>query len=104
MTLFLGQKIKYERNRRGITVPELAKKIQSSATYIWQLENDVVLKPSVHSVAKIAKVFHLPIEYFVDDRIKTPSGFTATILQGVVKLSVEKQVKLAGFLSAIERE
>ena len=65
MASLLGDKIKKLRNDKKLTLDELAKKTNSSKSYIWELENKSIAKPSAEKLAAIAAVLGVTSEYLV---------------------------------------
>lgn len=62
----LNEKIKKYRNIRGLTLEELAKKVGSSKSYMWQLENDPKIKPSVQLITKISEALDATVDFLMD--------------------------------------
>lgn len=63
----LGEKIRAERKRLKLTLEELADKIGASKSYVWELENRPVVRPSAEKMTKLAEVFGAPVEFLLDD-------------------------------------
>jgi transcriptional regulator with XRE-family HTH domain len=61
----LGEKIKKLRNDKGLTLDELAKVTSSSKSYIWELENKSISKPSAEKLIKIANILGVTTEYLM---------------------------------------
>ena len=55
MANVLGAKIKELRKHKGLTLEQLAEKIGSGKSYIWEIENKGVKRPSAEKLAAIAK-------------------------------------------------
>jgi len=51
----IGDKIKLLRNKQGLTQDELARKSDLPYTTLTKIETDVITKPSIQTVMKIAK-------------------------------------------------
>lgn len=58
----LGRKIKELRNLKGWSQDALARRANIPYTTLTKVEIGVIKKPSVYTIAKIAKVFQIPIE------------------------------------------
>ncbi len=58
----IGDNIKKIRNRLGLTQDELVRKSGVKHTTLTKIESNVVLKPTVQTVAKIAKALGVAIE------------------------------------------
>jgi len=63
----LGRKIRELRKEKGLTLDELAAKTDSSKSYIWDLENKPVARPSGEKLARIAGVLGVTPEFLLDD-------------------------------------
>ena len=63
----LSEKIKEARQKKQLTLDELAKAVESSKSYIWQIEKDPQKKPSFDLIVKIARVLELPLDYLADE-------------------------------------
>ena len=58
----IGKNIKKARNKLGLTQDDLVRKSVVKHTTLTKIESDVVVKPSVQTVAKIAKALGVPME------------------------------------------
>ena len=66
----LGAKIKELRKEKGLTLEQLAELIGSGKSYIWELENKGVKRPSAEKLAAIAKELDVTTDYLIDDTQK----------------------------------
>lgn len=66
-----GQKIRYVREKAGLTTDELAKKLNVSQSYISHVENNRRLLGRDRIIA-LAKAVNTPVEFFLRDDIKLP--------------------------------
>lgn len=62
----IGAKIKQLRNKQGLTQDELARKSDLPYTTLTKIETNVITKPSIQTVVKIAK----GLEVSLDDLMK----------------------------------
>ncbi|MEO5738753.1 MAG: helix-turn-helix transcriptional regulator [Variovorax sp.] len=104
MSTPLGDKIRAERKRLKLTLDELAQKAESSKSYIWELENRPVVRPSADKISKIADVLGITVQYLMDDAKQTPSqsDTDAAFFRRIGKLDPDKRVQLEKFLKAID--
>ena len=58
----IGENIKKARNKLGLTQDDLVRKSGVKHTTLTKIESNVVIKPSVQTVAKIAKALGIQIE------------------------------------------
>jgi len=61
----IGENIKKVRNKLGLTQDDLVRKSGVKHTTLTKIESSVVIKPSVQTVAKIAKALGIPMEDLV---------------------------------------
>ena len=62
----LGLKIRELRRARGLTLDDLAQATDSSKSYMWEIENKDVARPSGEKLNKIAAALGVTPEYLVD--------------------------------------
>ena len=58
----IGDKIKQLRNKQGLTQDELARKSNLPYTTLTKIETNVITKPSIQTVMKIAKGLGVSID------------------------------------------
>ena len=58
----IGDKVKAVRNAKGLTQDALAKKADIPYTTLTKLESNVITKPSIQTVEKIAKGLRITID------------------------------------------
>mgnify|MGYP001572104897 FL=1 len=61
----IGENIKRVRNKLGLTQDDLVRKSSVKHTTLTKIESNVVVKPSVQTVAKLAKALGVPMEELV---------------------------------------
>lgn len=61
----IGDKIKQLRNKQGLTQDEWARKSDLSYTMITKIETNVITKPSIQTVIKIAKGLGIGIDNLI---------------------------------------
>src|SRR5206468_10840473 len=66
-TSALGRKLRELRKGKGQTLDELAQKTESSKSYIWELENKPVARPSAEKLSRIATVLGVTQEFLMDE-------------------------------------
>ncbi len=100
----LGDKIRAERKRLKLTLDKLAEKTDSSKSYIWELENRPVVRPSAEKISKIAEVLEVTVEYLLDDGKQTPTKSDAdeVFFRRIGQLDPTKRAQLEKFLKAID--
>jgi len=58
----IGDKIKQLRNKQGLTQDEMARKSDLPYTTLTKIETNVIIKPSIQTVMKIAKGLGIGID------------------------------------------
>lgn len=58
----IGDKIKLLRNKQGLTQDELARKADLPYTTLTKIETNVITKPSIQTVMKIAKGLSIGVD------------------------------------------
>ena len=58
----IGENIKKARNKLGLTQDDLVRKSGVKHTTLTKIESNVVMKPSVQTVAKLAKALGIQME------------------------------------------
>ncbi len=61
----IGENINNARNKLGLTQDDLVRKSGVKHTTLTKIESDIVVRPSVQTVAKIAKALGVPMEDLV---------------------------------------
>ena len=62
----ISENIKRLRNKLGLTQDDLAKKADIKYTTLMKVESGTVNRPSVQTMAKIAKAFGVSIEELIE--------------------------------------
>jgi transcriptional regulator with XRE-family HTH domain len=62
----IGDKIKQIRNKKGLTQDALARKAELPYTTLTKIESNVITKPTIQTVVKIAK----GLDVSIDDLMK----------------------------------
>lgn len=106
MATVLGEKIRAQRKRLKLTLDQLAEKTGSSKSYIWELENRPVVRPSAEKIARIAEVFEVTVEFLLDDGKQdfSESDADQVFFRRVSQLDATKRAQLEKFLKAIDSE
>jgi transcriptional regulator with XRE-family HTH domain len=103
--MFVGEKIKIIRERKGITQKELAEKSNISNIYLSNLENGIKNNPSNKLLNKIADVLNVTI-----DELNNDEDYKRTfedIIAEILKINNEDGIKTpnsASILSLIQEK
>lgn len=106
MATKLGDKIKKLRNERGLTLDELAEKTSSSKSYIWELENKSIGKPSAQKLSKVAEVLGVTTEYLLNSNkdVTVESAKDKNFFEKYKTLTPETKKKYMQLLEFIETD
>lgn len=61
----LGNRIRDLRRKQGLTLEGLATKIESSKSYVWEIENKDVARPSAEKLSLIAAALETTTDYLL---------------------------------------
>lgn len=61
----LGERVRELRRKRGLTLEGLAERVGSSKSYMWEIENKEVTRPSAEKLALIATALDTTVEYLL---------------------------------------
>jgi len=61
-----SEKLRALRKERHLTLDKLAELTETSKSYLWELENKDLPRPSADKIIKIAKVLEVTIDYLLD--------------------------------------
>jgi transcriptional regulator with XRE-family HTH domain len=73
MPSLLGTKINELRRERGLTLEQLAQATESSKSYMWEIENKDVARPSAEKLEKIADALGVTATFLMDASQMQPS-------------------------------
>jgi transcriptional regulator with XRE-family HTH domain len=91
----LGERINQLRKKFGFTLEALAQKIDSSKSYIWELENKDVTRPSAEKLQKIAMALNTTTEYFLgEDEVNEFTAEDNAFFRKYRKMSPEAKEKI----------
>jgi len=63
-----GDRLKIVRKNNKLTLEALAKKIDSTKSYVWELENKDSVRPSADTVQKLAVALETTVEVLMGER------------------------------------
>jgi len=68
----IGEKIRYLRNEKGLSLDQLAQMTDSSKSYLWELENKEQANPSLEKLNRLAFALGVTSEFLVSGTDQTP--------------------------------
>lgn len=63
----MGAKIKENRMKKGLSLQQVADEVGASKAHIYELELNKVKNPSVETLKKLAKLFGVPLAFFLEE-------------------------------------
>lgn len=74
MSSTLGRKVRELRQEKKLTLDQLAQATDSSKSYMWEIENKPVARPSAEKLNRIAAVLGVTPEYLADEERTQPTA------------------------------
>lgn len=96
MKQFNGNRLKNARLYRGLTVEELAEKIEVSKQTVSQYENNRII-PAFEKILSLSRELGFPYEYFIQSdsfKVKSGSTYFRSLLKTNKKYRIEQCVKM----------
>ena len=102
----LGIKIKELRREKGLTLEQLAQATGSSKSYMWEIENKEVARPSAEKLDRIADSLGVTAGFLIDASQDQPaeSDKDAAFYRKYQKANAEVKEKLKRILDVLEDE
>lgn len=102
MQQFNGERLKEARIYRGLTVAELAEKLELQRQTVSMYENNKIKNPEYTTIKNMSNVLGFPIKFFVQETINTKTGSTYfRALLTTNKKYRNQQVQKMKFISTI---
>lgn len=99
----LGERIRQLRESRGLTLDALAQRVSSSKSYIWELENKDVTRPSAEKLQLIAEALHTTVEFFLQsDGVTEEDAADEAFYRNYRRLDEPHKARLRRILDALE--
>lgn len=106
MATLLGKKIHDARKRQGLSLDKLADLIDSSKSYVWELENKDGINPTADKLSKLSSALRVPVEYLLnnDQEELTEDDSSKVFYRRYEKLTADKKAAIDAVLAALEQE
>jgi transcriptional regulator with XRE-family HTH domain len=69
----LGRKVRSLRSQKDLTLEQMAHATRSSKSYMWEIENKPIARPSAEKLMRIAEVLGVTPEFLLDDEQIDPT-------------------------------
>ena len=102
----LGVKINELRRQKGLTLEQLAQSTDSSKSYMWEIENKEVARPSAEKLDRIAEALGVTASFLIDATQSQPteSDKDAAFYRKYQKADSAVKEKLKRILDVLEDE
>lgn len=102
----LGVKINELRRQKGMTLEQLAQATDSSKSYMWEIENKEVARPSAEKLDRIADVLGVTTSFLINASQTQPteSDKDSAFYRKYQKADPEVKEKLKRILDVLEDE
>ena len=106
MASILGEKIKRHREALGLKLEDLAERIASTKSYVWELENKEGIRPSAEKIFRLAEALDVTAEYLMDDtqREPKPKQDDVVLFRKLQKLPTRDKEILRRFINSLSDE
>ena len=102
-----AKKVRRLRKENGMTLEDLANKLETTKNYVWQLENKTPARPSGQLLLRIADIFDVSPDFLIDDAAEevTEDQFADALFRKTknLKLSKDDQEKIIGIMKVFEK-
>lgn len=105
MATKLGEKIRFCRTQKGLSLDALAKSAGLSKSYLWELENRDSPNPSAEKLQSIAEVLNVEASFLLDDDVNEPQELheDKKFFRNYSKLDPKAKEQLRNILDAIKK-
>ena len=102
----LGERVREIRLKRGLTLEGLADRVGSSKSYMWEIENKEVARPSAEKLAQIAIALDTTAEYLLggDSEHEAENAEDAAFYRKYRKLDAPVKERLRKMLDILDED
>lgn len=104
----LGEKLQDERERKKLSLQEVADQIGSTKSYVWELENKPTIRPSAEKISKLAKLYEVTVDYLLDEtghvERDAEEQLEKAFFSKIRKLSPEHKVYIRRFIDSLDKD
>ena len=100
----LGERVRELRRKRGLTLEGLAERVGSSKSYMWEIENKEVTRPSAEKLALIATALDTTVEYLLggDGETEEEDAEDIAFFRKYKKMASTEKERLRRILNALD--
>jgi len=105
MATRLGEKLHELRKQRGLTLEKLAELAGLSKSYLWELQNRELQRPSAEKLTALADALGVAATYFFEEDVRAPQErhLDEAFFRGYQKLEPEAKEQLRKILGTFKK-
>jgi transcriptional regulator with XRE-family HTH domain len=101
----LGERVRELRLKRGLTLEALAERVGSSKSYMWEIENKDVARPSAEKLHQIAAALETTTDYLISaDEVTEADATDTAFFRKYQKMKPKSKEKLREMLKILDDE
>ena len=99
----LGERIRELRRKRGLTLEALAERVGSSKSYMWEIENKDVARPSAEKLRQVAVALETTTDYLIAaDEVAEADATDAAFFRKYQKMKPKSKERLREMLKILD--
>lgn len=99
----LGERVRELRLKKGLTLESLAERAGSSKSYMWEIENKEVARPSAEKLHMIAQALETTTDYLLAvDKVTEADAADADFFRNYQKMKPRSKEQLREFLKILD--
>jgi len=101
----LGDRVRELRQKRGLTLEALADRVGSSKSYMWEIENKDVARPSAEKLHQIAVALETTTDYLLAaEEVTEANADDAAFFRKYQKMKPRSKERLREMLKILDDE
>ena len=99
----LGERVRELRLKKGLTLESLAERVGSSKSYMWEIENKEVSRPSAEKLHLIAQALETTTDYLLAiDEVTEADASDTAFFRDYQKMKPRSKEQLREFLKILD--
>ena len=99
----LGERVRELRQKKGLTLEALAERVGSSKSYMWEIENKDVTRPSAEKLHQIAVALDTTADYLLAaDQVTEVDAADAAFFRKYQKMKPKSKARLREMLKILD--
>lgn len=101
----LGERVRELRQKKGLTLEALAERVGSSKSYMWEIENKDVTRPSAEKLHQIAGALDTTADYLLAaDEVTEADAADTAFFRNYQKMNRKSKERLRNMLKILDDE